>query len=168
MGGWPPARLVVELSLRARPVVKSLRPAWRRAPRQRVDRPGKVAQRCSMPSIARRSSFAAIATALLFPFAPTPAEALTKCKARTLLDGTIAVTARDVVGTPRWGFRYDGETTPLDDTPTCIDDGKARDCALAPVGMPERTELPPSCTIYFADDGAERCSAWVKRCYASS
>ncbi len=85
-----------------------------------------------------------------------------------MLDGTITVSARDIVGTPLWGFRYDAETTPLDDTPTCIDTGRARDCALAPIGMPERTELPPSCTIYLTDDSSERCSVWIKRCYASS
>jgi hypothetical protein len=34
--------------------------------------------------------------------------------------------------------------------------------------MPERTEAPASCTLYLADAGAEACSAWVKRCFASS
>ena len=105
--------------------------------------------------------------AVVFSFA-TPAGAITKCKAKSLDDGTIAVSARDIVGTPRWGLRYDAETTPLDDTASCVEDGRARDCALAPIGMPERTGLPPSCTIYLTDDGAERCSVWVKRCYASS
>ena len=43
-----------------------------------------------------------------------------------------------------------------------------KNCALAAEGMPERTELPASCTIYMADDGSETCSAWVKKCFPSS
>lgn len=96
------------------------------------------------------------------------AHAISKCKVRVLDDGTIAVSGRDVVGTPRWGLRYDAGTMPLHDTGTCVAEGRARDCPLAPTGMPERTELPPSCTIFLSDDGAQRCSVWVKNCYASS
>jgi hypothetical protein len=96
------------------------------------------------------------------------ASAITHCKAKSLEDGTIAVSARDVVGTPVWGTRFGSETTPFDGAVTCLVDGKAKNCALAAVGMPERTELPPSCTLYLADDGAEACSVWIKRCYASS
>src|SRR5688572_29897040 len=94
----------------------------------------------AMPS-QRLTRVAALAAASLFSAAP--AAAITKCKAKTLDDGTIALSARDIVGTPRWGLRYDAETTPLDDTPSCVDGGLARECALAPVGSPERTELPP-------------------------
>lgn len=94
--------------------------------------------------------------------------ALTHCKAKPLEDGTIAISARDVAGTPTWGLRYDAEANFFDETGTCLVDGKMKHCALAAEGMPERTELPTSCTIYMADDGSERCSAWVKKCFPSS
>lgn len=119
-----------------------------------------------MPS---KHFIAALTCAVAAPLAlPSSSFAISHCKAKQLADSAIAISARDIVGTPRWGLRYDDETTPLFDTGTCIDSGKARDCTLADVGMPERTELPPSCTIFLADDGGERCSVWVKRCYASS
>ena len=104
--------------------------------------------------LSTRVLFTAAFTASLLA-APAP-HAITRCKAKTLEDGTFAVSAREITGTPRWGLRYDAETTPLDDTVSCVADGKASDCALAPIGMPERTELPPSCTVYLTDDGTER------------
>lgn len=117
---------------------------------------------------ARRILLSSVIAGCLLPLAFSSAVALTHCKAKPLSDGTIAISARDVVGTPRWGVRYGDETTPLDGLPACLNDGKAKNCALAAIGMPERTDPPASCTIYFADDGAETCSAWVKRCYPSS
>ena len=100
--------------------------------------------------------------------AASPASAITKCKAKVLTDGTIGISGRDIVGTPVWGIRYGEETSAFDNAATCVADGRAKNCALAAVGMPERTEPPASCTIFVADDGSESCSAWVKRCYASS
>src|SRR5437868_10087956 len=99
---------------------------------------------------------------------PGPAAAITHCKAKVLTDGTIAISGRDVVGTAVWGIRYGQEVTGFDNAGACVAAGKARNCALAAVGMPARTTPPASCTIFVADDGAESCSAWVKRCYASS
>jgi len=96
------------------------------------------------------------------------AQAITRCKAKTLADGTIVLSAREIIGTPRWGVRYGTESAPFDNAGTCITGDRARGCTLAAVGMPERTELPASCTIYLADDGTEACSTWVKRCLASS
>jgi len=126
-------------------------------------------QRCRM-DVFNRCPFALLAVPLVAVLVlPAPsAQALTHCSAKVLSDGTIAVRARNVVGSPRWGVRYGDETTPLDGTASCLAAGKAKDCPLAPMGMPERTELPASCTIYLADDGAEVCSTWVKRCFASS
>lgn len=98
----------------------------------------------------------------------SPAGAVTKCKATPARDGTIVVTATGVVGTLRWGTRHGSETTPVDGAATCIRGGKARKCALAPIGAPERTTPPPGCALHLADDGAARCSVWVKRCFPSS
>jgi hypothetical protein len=113
------------------------------------------------PTLSVAASLAIIALA-------APAGAATHCRAKVASDGTIILSAKDVVGTPRWGVRYGTEASSLDDTATCLADGRARDCALAPIGDPDRTTPPASCTIYLADDGAETCSAWIKRCYASS
>jgi hypothetical protein len=98
----------------------------------------------------------------------SPAAAVTKCKAVPARDGTIAVTATGVVGTPRWGVRYGEETNTFDDAAGCVAGSKARKCPLAPIGAPERTTPPAGCTLYLADDGPSRCSVWVKRCFASS
>ncbi len=97
-----------------------------------------------------------------------PAGAITHCKTKVLSDGTIAISGRDIVGTPLWGVRYGQELTGFDNVGTCVADGKAKNCTLAAVGMPQRTEAPASCTIFVADGGSEACSAWVKHCYASS
>ncbi|HYC53380.1 MAG TPA: hypothetical protein VEL28_00355 [Candidatus Binatia bacterium] len=96
-----------------------------------------------------------------------PAAAVTHCKAKSI-DGVIAVSARDVVGTPRWGVRYDGETESFDGAGSCLVGDTMRNCALAAIGEPERTTAPPSCTLYLGDDGAEQCSVWIKRCVPSS
>lgn len=111
---------------------------------------------------------AAAPLALLTLLAASSAGAVTHCKAKALADGTIVVSASDVVGTPRWGVRLDSESNAFADTATCVAAGRARLCPLADIGMPERTELPPSCTLYMADDGAGTCSTWIKRCFASS
>lgn len=52
-----------------------------------------------MPS-APRSHLVLEALAIFLVIA-TSAHAVTRCRAKTLRDGTIAVTAKDVVGTPR-------------------------------------------------------------------
>jgi hypothetical protein len=100
--------------------------------------------------------------------APAVGEAATRCKAKALDDGTIVVSAKDVVGAATWGLRYGAESNVFDNAGTCVTGGTASGCTLAAEGVDARTELPASCTIYVADDGAERCSAWIKRCFASS
>lgn len=110
----------------------------------------------------------ALALSLVGAALVLPGHAATSCKAKTLRDGTIAVRARSITGTPRWGTRYGVEANTFDGTASCLASGKARDCALAPIGMPARTTPPASCTIYLADDGADTCSAWIKRCVPSS
>lgn len=107
-----------------------------------------------------------LATASLL--AASPAQSLTNCKSKVLADGTITVSAKGVVGAPRWGTRLDAEANAFDNTVSCVTAGDAKGCTLAAVGMPERTEAPASCTLYLADDGTETCSVWVKRCFASS
>jgi hypothetical protein len=107
-------------------------------------------------------------TAALSLLAPPSAGALTQCKAKSARDGTIIVSATGLVGTPRWGIRYGAETELLDGTATCVSGSAFRNCALAPVGAPERTALPPSCALFLRDDGPGRCSVWVKRCLPSS
>ncbi|HEY2772488.1 MAG TPA: hypothetical protein VGK20_00415 [Candidatus Binatia bacterium] len=113
-----------------------------------------------------RLPLAAVAAALLFP--ATSAVAVTHCKAKTLDDGTIVVSARDVVGTPTWGTRYGNEVTAFDNEATCIGAASASGCTLAAVGMPARTDEPATCVVYVADGGSQACSAWIKRCYPSS
>lgn len=107
--------------------------------------------------------------ALVLAALPIPAFAITHCRAKPdRADGTILVSARDVVGTVRWGVRLGSEATAFDNAGTCVAGGKAKGCTLAGIGMPERTEAPASCTLYFADDGTETCNTWVKHCFASS
>jgi hypothetical protein len=96
------------------------------------------------------------------------ADAATRCRAKALRDGTIAVSAKEVVGSPRWGVRYGDASNPFDAAPSCIIGTHMRKCALAPIGAPERTTPPAGCTLYVADDGATSCSAWIKRCLPSS
>ncbi len=98
----------------------------------------------------------------------SPAAAVTKCKAVPARDGTIAVTATNVVGTPRWGTRFGEATNAFPDAASCVAKGKVRKCALAPIGDPARTSPPAGCTLYLEDDGPSRCSVWVKRCFPSS
>ncbi|HEV7731197.1 MAG TPA: hypothetical protein VGR62_03500 [Candidatus Binatia bacterium] len=105
---------------------------------------------------------------VLLALLSSPAGAVTKCKATPARDGTIEVTAIGITGTPRWGVRHGDEDTPLDGIASCVQSGRARRCALAPVGAPERTALPAGCTIYLRDDGPTDCSVWVKRCFPSS
>lgn len=96
------------------------------------------------------------------------AHAATRCSAKAQRDGTIVVRANEVVGTPRWGVRFGDSPNNFDNAATCVANGKMRDCTLAGVGMPARTTAPASCTIYVEDDGSETCSAWVRKCFASS
>jgi hypothetical protein len=90
------------------------------------------------------------------------------CKARSKHDGTIIVTATNLIGTPRWGVRYDQETHGFDQLASCVRGPRLRSCTLAPAGAPERTTPPAGCTLYLVDDGPERCSAWLTRCIPSS
>ena len=115
----------------------------------------------------RRSPLTLVATLALASLA-TPAGAATHCRTKVASDGSIILSAKDIVGTPRWGVRYGDEANALDDTATCLSGDRARNCALAPIGDPDRTTPPASCTLYLADDGTETCSAWIKRCFPSS
>ena len=96
---------------------------------------------------------------LVMAFATT-AHAVTRCKGHLQRDGTIEVTAADVVGSPRWGLRYGAETNAFDDTADCLAGGRMRGCALAPGPTP----APASCTLYVRDDGPAGCSTYLKRC----
>ncbi len=99
---------------------------------------------------------------------PGPAAALTRCKAKALTDGTIAVSASHLVGTPRWGVRYGEETNAFDASAACVSGAKVRACTLAPTGDPARTTPPASCALYLNDDAGEHCNLWVRRCLPSS
>ena len=107
---------------------------------------------------------AGLLTGLLAP----SAGAIDHCRAKSLRDGTIVVSATAVVGTPTWGTRHGEETSSFDGSATCVAGGKLKSCALAPIGDSLRTTPPASCTIHVADAGGSRCSAWVRHCYASS
>lgn len=117
-----------------------------------------------------RFHIAILLTSAMLPalFAPPPADAVGHCKATSLRDGTIAVSATDLVGTARWGVRYGETPGAFDGTGTCVHGTKFKNCALAPIGDPVRTRFPASCTLYVSDDGPQACSAWIKRCFASS
>lgn len=90
-----------------------------------------------------------IALALPLLLVASPAAGVTKCKAVPARDGTIAVTAANVVGTPRWGTRYGEATHVFPDAVACVANGKARKCALAPIGDPARSTPPAGCTLYL-------------------
>jgi hypothetical protein len=107
---------------------------------------------------------AAAVTAVL----TAPADAVTRCRAKTSRDGTIVVSAGNLVGTPRWGIRHGAETNSFDGTSLCVNGTRVRKCALAPVGAPAHTTPPAGCTLYVADDGTGTCSAWIRRCLPSS
>jgi hypothetical protein len=96
------------------------------------------------------------------------ADAIERCTAKSLRDGTIVVSASGVVGVPRWGTRHGEETSSFDGSATCVAGSKLKSCALAPTGDPARTRPPASCTLYLADAGGPGCSTWVKRCLPSS
>jgi hypothetical protein len=94
--------------------------------------------------------------------------AAAQCRAKLLRDGTIVVRARKIAGTPRWGTRFGVTPNAFDGTARCLAKGAARDCALAAIGVPERTTPPASCALFIADDGPRTCSTWISRCVPSS
>ena len=100
--------------------------------------------------------------------AVAPVEAVTRCSAKLSRDGTILVRASGVVGTPRWGTRYGDTVNVFDNAGSCVVGERMRDCTLAAEPLPARRQAPASCTIYVADDGGTSCSAWVRKCFASS
>lgn len=98
--------------------------------------------------------------------APRAAEAAEHCSVKVdRRDGTILVGASHVSGTLRWGGTLGQELTPVHDGATCTTaTGRAARCALGAVGTPERTTVPDGCTVFLADDGPNRCAAYVKNC----
>ena len=108
-----------------------------------------------------------VLTATFLLVSAHPATGTTRCKAK-MLRGRIVVTANEVTGTPRWGTRYGAETSVFEDTASCAVAGRLRNCPLAPAGDSDDTTPPAGCTIYVADDGPERCGAWIKSCVPSS
>jgi hypothetical protein len=91
------------------------------------------------------------------------ASALDKCKAKTdSKNGTILVSAADVVGTLKWGGTASGATNPFFN-PACVAVGVAKGCVLGDVGSEARITPPRQCTIYLADDTGS-CSVFLKGC----
>ena len=97
---------------------------------------------------------------------PGAGEAADHCSVKVdRRDGTILVGASHVSGTLRWGAVLGQEATPVHAAATCTTShGRAARCTLGDVGTPERTTVPDGCTIFLADDGANRCAAYVKGC----
>jgi hypothetical protein len=98
--------------------------------------------------------------------APTTAVALDKCKAKQAKDGTLAVSARDVVGSLRFGYTEDWIVTPMSvdvSGDACILDGTAKDCVLGAEGSEARTTPPPYCELHL-EDSEGSCTVEIKRC----
>ena len=98
--------------------------------------------------------------------APRASDAADRCSVKVdRRDGTLLVGASHVSGTLRWGVTLGQELTAVHDAATCTTPaGRAVRCALGAVGTPERTTVPDGCTIFLADDGPNRCAAYVKSC----
>ena len=70
-----------------------------------------------------------------------------------------------MTGTLRWGTTLGQESTPVFNATACTTPaGRAARCTLGDVGSPERTTVPDGCTIFLADDGPNRCAAYVAKC----
>ncbi|MBI5505302.1 MAG: hypothetical protein HY899_10905 [Deltaproteobacteria bacterium] len=94
-----------------------------------------------------------------------PVLAAERCKVRVNpRDGTISVSAVNVVGTLTWGPVLGEETEAFPDAATCIVAAVARNCALGAAGTPARITPPPLCTLYVADSASDDCSVYIRGC----
>lgn len=92
------------------------------------------------------------------------ANAAGKCKVKIDKDGTLVVSAKDIVGTPQWGTTEGEETSDFVDPGGCLTGDKVKKCLIAAPGSLAAKTPPEECTIYVADDGLDSCSTWIKGC----
>src|SRR5579862_2790020 len=93
--------------------------------------------------------------------------AVSHCGVGRLRDGTLSVRANGVTGTLRWGGQLGEETQAFYNAATCLSGSNAHGCVLGAPGTPERMTPPATCTMFLADDGPARCSAYVRKCLPS-
>ena len=90
--------------------------------------------------------------------------AVSRCGVGRLRDGTLTVRATGVTGTLRWGGQLGEETQAFYNAATCLSGTARAACVLGAPGTPERVTPPATCTMFLADDGPARCSAYVRKC----
>jgi hypothetical protein len=78
-------------------------------------------------------------------------------------DGTLLVSAKDVVGPLRWRPAPEQDPREFSNADTCLVGSKAKNCTFGAPGTPERITPPPLCTIHLVDDVGE-CGAFIKNC----
>ena len=103
----------------------------------------------------------AFALTLCILGAPLGAAALDKCGVKQAKDGTLFVSALDVIGTLRFGYQPDVALTAIPGG--CVTGGVAKSCPVAAEGEEARTTLPPHCVLYL-EDGEDTCTAPLKKC----
>jgi hypothetical protein len=103
----------------------------------------------------------ALATALL---TPSPAGAVSSCRAKVDRSGTILVYARGVTGTLLWGGTAATTTSPFANAATCLGGAIAMRCELGADGTSQQITPPQLCTIHLADDGPDVCGAHIRGC----
>lgn len=103
---------------------------------------------------------------LIALFAPIGSYGVERCRVRVdRRSGDLQITAREVVGTLRWGGGLGAEATPVANAAECIDGrGRARRCLLGASGSPVATTPPAGCVVFLADDSAQPCAVEVKNC----
>lgn len=109
---------------------------------------------------------AIVATILIVPSAAT---AVDRCSVKQdKKTGNVLVSAQNVSGTLRVGYRADWIVTPIAldaSDQACIANGTAKDCVIGTQGADSRTTLPPACELYL-EDAESTCTATIKRCVA--
>ena len=90
------------------------------------------------------------------------AGALDTCKAKIRgTDGTILISAKNVVGTLQWGWTSGTESNAF--FALCENGSTAKNCTQGTPGSLLATTAPPECQIHLADDSGS-CTAYVKKC----
>ena len=112
----------------------------------------------------RLLSFAALTACCSYFVLPLPVEAVQKCRVKIDRDGSVKLTAKGIIGVPKWGIRAGEETNDMVDPGGCLLPGRIRSCLIAPAGTVESKTPPSTCEIHFADMTQETCSVWIRGC----
>jgi hypothetical protein len=103
--------------------------------------------------------------------AAAPAGAIQQCKAAIdKKTGEVVVSAKGVVGTPRWsggGVEVGDVQNGFPDLVDCGGQGKLKKCHLAAPGSERARRPTATCTLHVEDD-TESCTVRIAGCVASS